>query len=252
MSTTPAVAGFDPTEFLAGPPPARLTVTTDTKDRDIREALTRDLKQLTAGTGGVLIRHELGIRGAIEAPAKGRKRVRKRGTERRIDVAMIAPTEMVGFEIKSDRDTLDRLEGQAETYATVFDTLVLVTTRRYLQPAAALLPDYWGLAIIEEFAGRPGLARFQFEWVREATEHDEMVPLAQAWLLWRDEAYQVARRHSLKPARTGLSAANRLTLCNLLADNLGPAVLAQEVRDILRARRDWRGGDFDIDDGPAT
>ena len=48
----------------------------------------------------------------------------------RIDVAVLNG-EMCGYEIKSDRDTLERLPFQIEIYSKEFDKLTLVVGRRH-------------------------------------------------------------------------------------------------------------------------
>ena len=60
----------------------------------------------------------------------------------RVDLAWINER-LMGFEIKSDFDTLDRLARQMHAYQSVFDTLTIVTTSAYIDQVEALLPG-WG------------------------------------------------------------------------------------------------------------
>ena len=65
----------------------------------------------------------------------------------RADIAVINGL-MKGFEIKSDRDTLQRLLTQAMVYSRVFDTATLVTAERHVAGAMLALPPWWGIEVI--------------------------------------------------------------------------------------------------------
>lgn len=58
---------------------------------------------------------------------------------RRADLA-VANGKLHAFEIKSDLDTLRRLEAQVDTYLSRFDKVTVVTTHRYLSAVKAMLP----------------------------------------------------------------------------------------------------------------
>jgi hypothetical protein len=60
----------------------------------------------------------------------------------RIDVAVING-ELTGYELKSDRDTLERLPLQAELYSRVFDRLILVVGKRHAKKAIEHIPEWW-------------------------------------------------------------------------------------------------------------
>jgi hypothetical protein len=60
---------------------------------------------------------------------------------RRADLA-VANGKLQAFEIKSDYDSLRRLDGQIALFATRFDKVVVVTTSRFLSAAVERLPPY--------------------------------------------------------------------------------------------------------------
>lgn len=60
---------------------------------------------------------------------------------RRADLA-VANGKLQAFEIKSDLDSLRRLDAQIALFATRFDKVVVVTTARFLTPALERLPAY--------------------------------------------------------------------------------------------------------------
>src|ERR1700722_5130752 len=74
----------------------------------------------------------------------------------RIDVAIINGS-LSGYELKSDRDTLERLPHQRDVYGRVFDYLYLVVGKRHAEAAERLLPQWWGIKIAVA-AGGDGVA----------------------------------------------------------------------------------------------
>jgi hypothetical protein len=145
----------------------------------------------------------------------------------RIDLAAIG-VELDGYEIKSDRDDLRRLPVQAATYGRVFDRLTLVASDRHLTSAAAQIPEWWGLSVINADARR-------IERLREASPNPSFDPFAVVRLLWRDEA---AAALQVRLGRVPRSP--RRLLCQQLAEMTSPDELREIVRCALRDRTDWR------------
>ncbi|MBP6748057.1 MAG: sce7726 family protein [Xanthomonadaceae bacterium] len=152
----------------------------------------------------------------------------------RIDLA-VASDRLLGFEIKSDFDNIDRLAHQMHAYHRVFDRLTIVTTERFLDAVTALLPNWWGISIGVHIAGATKL-----QTVREASLNPRQEVRSMAALLWRDEAFAL-----LSPKMKVSSRANRARLYELIADSfdldqLRPCVIQTlREREVLRAR-DWR------------
>ena len=74
----------------------------------------------------------------------------------RVDVAVVNGS-VHGNELKSDRDTLDRLSFQVQTYGKVLDRATLVVGERHAEKAIAMLPDWWGIKVAANLA-QMGLA----------------------------------------------------------------------------------------------
>ena len=55
----------------------------------------------------------------------------------------------VGYEIKSDLDSLSRLPRQVRGYSEVFERAFVVTTTKRVVQAKRFLPDWWGLIEIK-------------------------------------------------------------------------------------------------------
>ena len=64
----------------------------------------------------------------------------------RIDVLVI-DTYMHGFELKSDRDNLDRLPQQVHAYNSALDFISIVVTEGWASKAIELIPGWWGVQL---------------------------------------------------------------------------------------------------------
>ena len=187
------------------------------RDSDIRMALHGLLQARYGDDPNTLIRHEVGLCAG----------------KRRIDVALVNG-ELAGYEIKSDEDTLIRLAGQAETYSRVFDRAILVTTKRHLDKALAVLPSWWGImvACVEQDV-------ICLAYVRDPTLNDNYDAFSLAQLLWREEALEELR---LRERGQGLSKKARYYVWMALAAAVSVNELRSIVRARLKARPEWPGG----------
>lgn len=185
------------------------------KDQDIRAALRRRFAVDHAGDDDTLVVEELGL-------CQGAGRV---------DLAVINGS-MAGWEIKSARDTLDRLPGQIDIYAQVLDEVTLVASERHVAHALDVLPGWWGVevavAVNDEVLIEPA---------RTGARNPDVRPLAVAQLLWRDEALGLLERLGLSG---GLRSKPRAVLWDALATQVPERDLRRHVREALRARDRWR------------
>jgi hypothetical protein len=191
------------------------------RDIDIRLALDKELRCHHAFDDDTLIRHEFGLQ-------EGR---------RRIDVAVLNGS-LSGWEIKSDVDTLVRLAGQADVYGRVLDFVTIVTTSRYVDRATAMLPDWWGV-VVAEWDGDTVVLKE----TRPARFNDGVDAMSLAQLLWRDEALDILKR--LGQGR-GLSAKARWYVWDRLVTSLPLPELRTVVRERVKGRQDWPGGQLPL------
>jgi hypothetical protein len=185
------------------------------RDRDIRLALHELLRAEHRDDQDTLVLDELGLcQGAVRA-----------------DVAVVNGS-LAGFEIKSDRDTLERLPRQAEIYGRVFDYVTLIVGKKHATGISKKIPSFWGIVVVSS-----GAAGLSLKTRRAARRNKKVDPHAVARLLWRDEALKVLGRHELD---RGLRSKPRRELWLALATGLATEELSDEVRKTLRARADWR------------
>lgn len=181
------------------------------RDPEIRTALARDLRRSRALTGSSVAVQELGLcRGAAL-----------------LDVALVNGR-IHGFEIKSDYDTLRRLEGQVRTYGLVLDRATLVVGRQHLTKARAFLPSWWGLAAVDVVNNEPVLNS-----IRKARDNPSRDARAIAELLWLDEARGLLER---RDALRGLRNKPRPAVWDRVAEVYTLDEIAASVRVRLKAR----------------
>jgi hypothetical protein len=186
------------------------------RDRDVREAIRRKLAADYASDPDTRIVEEMGIwSGSV-----------------RIDVAVING-DLTGYELKSDRDTLQRLPTQAELYSRVFDRICLVVGSRHEGKARRIVPRWWGVILATQY--NDGV---ELRTVREPQLNPKRQPLSWAQLLWRDEALGILDRRNL--AR-GVRSKPVGDIHRRLAASIPLDDLSHEVRAVLKGRLGWLG-----------
>src|SRR6266852_372243 len=134
------------------------------RDRDVRAAVREMLNASYGHDNDTRIVEEMGIwSGSV-----------------RIDIAVING-ELSGFELKSDRDTLERLPFQAELYSQVFDRVELVVGKRHAEKAQAQVPQWWAVTVATTKAGK-----IELEAMREGRVNPAPDPYLIAQLLWKE------------------------------------------------------------------
>ncbi|OAP20401.1 hypothetical protein A4R44_08825 [Amycolatopsis sp. M39] len=192
---------------------ADVTYGAQVNDRDIRTALRAHLE--STRLSGAIIRDELGL-------CLG---------DTRVDLAVIGHT-LAGFEIKSDRDRLDRLPGQIDRYSRVLDFATLVCGPRHEAKASAMLPAWWGIWVADDRDGQ-----ITFQPIRGASRNPSPDPYTVAQLLWRDEAMAALR---LRGLHRGLSSATRFRLWERMADTMSIDEIQRTVHAAIMARPGWQ------------
>lgn len=153
----------------------------------------------------------------------------------RIDLAVVNGA-LIGYEIKSDFDSLDRLANQMHAYHRVFDELSIVTTPMFVPQVERLLPPWWGILQAHcNDAGDVGL-----EVVRAPSANPRQEALSLLSLLWRDEAAALLAKHGAVKVKTKLT---RVMLYAELAGLVDVATLRDWVSHALRHRDSWRSAE---------
>jgi hypothetical protein len=150
----------------------------------------------------------------------------------RADIAVINGY-LIGYEIKSDFDSIKRLSDQVLIYSKVFNRAFLILTSIHLKTAIKLLPRWWGIIIANK--GSRGAINFQI--IRRSSNNPQIDKYAIAQLLWHNEVKQ-------KLIQLGFSEKEcnkkRSILYELLITNLKEKDLRNFVKECLMKRTNWR------------
>jgi hypothetical protein len=196
-----------------------------TRDLDIRRVLLHELSQTFSDPVHDLILEEFACRGAGA----------------RVDVAVVNG-HLHGFEIKSDSDTLARLDDQAKTYGKIFDFVTLVCGQKLFPVARKVVPKWWGLRLAKQSDGVVSITD-----IRQAKKNGSQDKLAIAQLLWKDEALRCLKRNGCSRVTSRNSASQ---VWDAAATFLELSTLTDEARASIKARggsgfvkQSIRGGD---------
>ncbi len=193
-------------------------------DPDIREILVggrsglHDGSRLHDGLNGDLVIHELGLLHA----------------KRRVDVAVIDQNEFHGYEIKSERDRLDRLRGQVRIFAQALHRLTLVVATKHLKPTLEIIPAWCG--VMEVRVASEG--HIYLKRVRQAKKNPSTDPFILAHLLWRSEVQDYLLKNGVRPTTL---RASRDVLYKLLVEKMSEDQLTGMIKDTIKKRNNWRG-----------
>ena len=150
----------------------------------------------------------------------------------RADIAVINGR-FVGYEIKSDNDSLFRLREQIKSYNTIFDKVYIIVGDRYINTIHKYLPSWWG--IIMSFKSSRAVVSFNV--IRKAHMNKCVKPISIARLLWRNEALEILKQKQILPK---ILRQSRAILYQSLVDTLNIYELRKTVRGFLKKRKNWR------------
>ena len=150
----------------------------------------------------------------------------------RADIAVVNGN-LVGYEIKSNKDSLSRLKEQIKSYSAVFDKVYIVVGDRYVNSIRSHIPRWWGVVL--SVKGPRGAVNFNT--VRKARTNKNIDPISVAQLLWRNEAEEILRQKKL-PSR--ILRQPRAVLYENLVDTVNICELRKLVREYFKKRGNWR------------
>lgn len=93
------------------------------------------------------------------------------------------------FEIKGETDTINRLARQASYYNLSFTKITLVTTINHLQKAEELLPNFWGILIVE-----PSNGDIHIRYHRKVRRNPLFDKKKALMSLWKGELWDIAQK----------------------------------------------------------
>lgn len=185
------------------------------KDIDLRKTLNEKFTHDHGNDPNTIVINELGLCQGIS----------------RIDIAVINGS-IHGYEIKSEKDTLERLNSQIETYNKVCDAITLVTCENHKDKVTKVVPKWWGLSIAEQKKNK-----IQIKEIRKPRPNPLVDSYSVAQLLWRDEAIEILKEIGHE---RGFTSKPRKEIWFKLATCLPSDELRKHIRDRIKARKNWR------------
>ncbi len=150
----------------------------------------------------------------------------------RIDVAVINGC-IHGYEIKSAKDSLYRLESQFEVYRQTLQKLTIVTAQKHLDAITNRTPEWCG--ILEARQGARGGIRL--ETIRSARTNPDVDPVMMAHLLWKPEVLELLSQLGYLQKDLRLP---RKKLYELLCQTLTLREITNSIRHFMVKRQAWR------------
>ena len=145
--------------------------------------------------------------------------------ERRADIARVNGT-LAGFEIKSARDSLARISGQAKAYEEVFEQMTAVISSCHLRSLRKHLPTKWGILVADQSAGA-----IVFREVRKCSRNSHQKSRTLVRVLWKPECVKILRSCGVKVERNASVA----RMWKLL-EQRPTKFLREQVKAALKAR----------------
>jgi len=152
--------------------------------------------------------------------------------EARIDLAVINGIAK-GIEIKSDKDTLDRLDNQISIYNKVFDVMEIVVGESHLKSAFEVVPEWWGISIVYS----TNTSQLNYKQIRKTKINKAKDPLSVIQLLWKKEALQLLEKKNLSSQFKNKS---KDEIWDKLLNLFEEKELFTFVNHFLKIRQNWR------------
>lgn len=150
----------------------------------------------------------------------------------RADAILVRENCLVGFEIKSDRDSLERLESQVKNYSKFCNFCYIVTGNKHIDKITEHVPEFYG--IIKIYYGED--KRLCLEIAREAQRNPKEVLKRklkhQLSLLWRQEIVSIAKANKVKP----ISRKSKPKIATMLVEQVPFDILQRAICEALMER----------------
>lgn len=135
--------------------------------------------------------------------------------------------ELIGYEIKSQADSLARLPRQIPLYDSVFEKTCAVLASKHVSRGERIIPPHWGLVVADRTEGGIVLRE-----LRAATLNAKVNKRFVAMLMWKDEAIKLLRRRGVAVKSTAPVS----RVWSIMLDSLSTAELLDGARCALKCR----------------
>lgn len=146
----------------------------------------------------------------------------------RADVIGVIDGALLGFEIKSDRDSYTRLKTQTRDYDDFCDINFLVVGKSHVKHAHEHIPEHWGIIVIWE--GEDG--QIQVEMDQLPAPNHKVSAANQLHFLWRPELARLQEMNDLPVYK----ARSKQFVQQKILERVPEEVLKRQITDLLFER----------------
>lgn len=133
------------------------------------------------------------------------------------------------YEIKSDKDRIERVLKQIEFFDLSFSKLTLVTTKKFLNRAIELLPPYWGILV----AIQKNQSKIIFQYKRKAKYNPNWNSEKSLLSLWKSELLDLGSKTNCSNLKNWHS---RAVLAKTISSGCGKAWIREEFNKTVYQR----------------
>lgn len=145
----------------------------------------------------------------------------------RVDIAVVNG-KLHGYEIKSERDTLDRLPDQIFFYNMVFDKMTIVISEKFLDKIKTIIPEWWGIYVISNNKNKIKLKIEKKAKINKNVQKDALLTL-----LWKDEMIEFLEKIEIKK---GVRTKTKDVLTRLIIQNFSLKEIKDFIKNKLKSR----------------
>ena len=145
----------------------------------------------------------------------------------RVDIAVVNGY-LHGYEIKSDADSLSRINSQAEIYNKVLEKVTVVSGTRHIEKLIVQTPIWWGITEVK-YDGFKVVSKI----LRTPTINKEIDIFYLCRLLWKSEALGLLEKHGKS---IGCLSKNKFFLWKKIANEIPEQEIKNYVRESLKKR----------------
>lgn len=145
-----------------------------------------------------------------------------------VDLAILGKSLLHGIEIKSDKDTLNRLPDQAADYNKVFDFMTIVLGRTHYEKAIKIIPEWWNVWVADYENETVLLSE-----VRKGKRNWNVDSFSLSQFFWREEALEIMAKEGILD---GMKTKRKWLLWDKIATSLSTESIYSHVKDTLQNR----------------
>ncbi|GGA90995.1 sce7726 family protein [Ornithinibacillus halotolerans] len=150
-----------------------------------------------------------------------------------MDIAVING-KIHGFEIKSEHDTLERLQTQVNYYNKVFDTVTLVVSEKHLNKAVEIVPKWWGIYSVNS-SNKDNT--FKVNVIKEPKLNDSVSIFNLCLMLWKPELISLLSQNGITK---GINSKTRRDLSKIVTESIDSETIVTFVKSTLKNRKSWK------------